>query len=119
MGGTGCKVKEERRVRRQGVVILHPIDSFVGQVMVEVVALFWRHGRINWGPVFIQGGIKLISFSPNKPIEIVKTKVIGPAIERPQGTGLIVRHVVVLAKPAGGIAVGLQDLADGCRALGN
>ena len=82
MGGTRCKIKEEGGVRRQGVVVGQPVNSFVSQILGKVVALFGRGWLIDRIPVFIQGGIPLVGFATDEALEIVEAEVIRPAGER-------------------------------------
>ena len=61
----------------------------------------------------IQVRLPLAGVAADKAVEIFEAHAVRPLIERPGLARLVRRRVVVLAEPRGGVAVRLQDRADG------
>src|SRR4029077_13939899 len=61
----------------------------------------------------------LFGFTAHEPVEVIETHPAGPLVERSSQAVEIRRRVMVLAEPGRGIAVLLEDLADGRFVLGN
>jgi hypothetical protein len=61
----------------------------------------------------------LVAVAAEEAVEILETKTVGPQIERTRLARHPVRHVVHLSEPRRIVAVLLEDLADGARALGD
>ncbi len=58
--------------------------------------------------------LPLVGFATHEAVEVLETHTRGPLLERTGGTAVLeARRVVVLAEPRRGIAVVLEDLADG------
>ena len=88
------------------------LDSVVRHASGEVVAGLLEP-RENLGVVAEQIRHPLVAFAAHETVEIFKAHATRPLVERARGVDLIARRVVVLAKPRCGVAVNLQDGADG------
>ena len=87
-------------------------DGLVRQVGGEVVIGLADPGE-NLGRVLEQIRRPLVGLAAHEAVEVIEAHADRPLIERPGGAVLIARRVVVLAEPGCGVAVLLQDRADG------
>src|SRR5690606_9304485 len=66
-----------------------------------------------------QRGIEVVGLTAEESVEMVETSAKRPVVEGPGGARGVVRDVVVLAPPAGGVTVGGEDLRNERRAPRN
>ena len=108
---TGRQVDEERLVRHQRLLLLHPFDRVGGDVVVEVVALLRRLRRIDRGGALVQVRPVVVRLRAEETIEVLEAAAArGPAVKRSHLARLPDRHLVALADMGGRVAVQLQDL---------
>ena len=112
MGAAGHVVDEERLVGRGGIELSHVLDRLVRHVGGQVVAGLADPGE-DLGGVLEQVRRPLVGLAAHEAVEVVEAHADGPLVEGPGRAVLIARRVVVLAEPGRGVAVLLQDLADG------
>src|SRR5262245_1279805 len=112
MRATGNVVDEERLVGRGRVEPLHVGDRLVRQVGGEVVAGLSDPGG-NLGRVLEQERRPLVGLTAHEAIEVIEAHANGPLIVWASRAVLITWRIVVFAKPGGGVAVLLQNRADG------
>ncbi|MND79457.1 hypothetical protein D3C80_712000 [compost metagenome] len=117
MHGTRGPIEEEGFVRRIGLLVLQPVHRAVGQVFAEVVlrAARWfdRRGAL------VQARFVLGGFAGQEAIEMLKAIAGRPTIERTGSRDLERRGVVPFAEGGGAVAVLLEHLGHGRRALGD
>ena len=112
------EVHEERFVRNQRLLLTHPRDGVVGQVLGEVVALLRSTPRLHRGRALIQRWMPLVGFAADEPEEVLEPAAAGgPGVERSQRAGLIHRHLMALAELRGRIAVQLERLGQRRRCV--
>ena len=109
-------IDEERLVGRRGIELPHVADRLVRHVGGEVVARLADPRKDL--PVVLEkvGGPRSVS-PPMKGVEVVEAHTRRPMVEWATYALLEGRRVVVLTKPGRGIAIVLQDPADGCVVL--
>src|SRR4029077_4864126 len=84
MRSAGRVVHEEWLVRGQRLLLLHPRDGAVRQVLVERVALFPRLSRLDPRRAFKQVGVVLMGLAADEAIEILESPTTrGPMVEGP------------------------------------
>ena len=108
VGGARCEIDEERLVRRQRLLELHPGDGLVGHVGHEVVARVVR--RRDPGHTVIDRRSPLVGLAAEETVELVEARARRPAVGRPGDADLPRRGLVVLAEEAGAVAVQAQHL---------
>src|SRR5262245_9397369 len=111
----GGKIGKEGTIRRYRLLLMNPSDTFVRQIARELISFFRPFGRLDRIGVTDQRRIKLISLAGNKAVEVIEALISRPIVEWSSRTGLVVRHVVVLAKPSAGVSVLLEQFGE-CRA---
>ena len=110
MGGARCEIHEERLVRRERLLELHPGDGLVGHVGHEVVAGVVRRGDA--GHAVIERGIPLVGLAAEEAVELVEARARRPAVGRPGDADLPRRGLVVLAEEGGAVTVQAQHLGE-------
>ena len=111
-------VDEERLVGRQRVHAIHVVDGFVGHRRGQVPAGLALE-RVDLRRVAEEVRLPLVGVAADEAVEVLEAHADGPLVERACLAGLELRRVVVLAEPRGGIAVVLEDAADGGLVLGD
>ena len=104
------EIHHERLVRHQHLLLAHPGDGAIGQVLGQRVALLGRLGRLHGGRAFIEAGKVLVRLAADEAVEMFEARAGRPLVERPHGRDLPERHFVALAELRRRIAVELQDL---------
>ena len=117
VGGTGGEVHEERLVRRQRLLLPHPGDGPVRQILGERVALLGRLRRLDRRGSLEETGIVLIGLATDETVEVLETRTGGPLVEWAGRGYLPHRHLVTLAELARRITVEPQRLRDRCLLL--
>ena len=117
--GPRREVDEERLVGHQGLLLVHPADGPVRQVLGEVVALLGRGGRLDRGRAVVEGRVVLVVLPTDEPVERLEAATArGPGVERPHRRRLPHGHLVALAELGGGVAVELQGQRHGRLVVG-
>src|SRR6476659_6813747 len=111
-------VEEKRLLRRGGIQFRQILDCLIGHIGDEVIAGL-PDPREDWGMIAKEKGCPLIGFTAHEPIEVIKAHPAGPLVEGSSQAVEISRRVMVLAEPGRGVAVLLEDLADGGFVFGN
>ena len=104
------EIHEERLVRRESLLELHPGDGLVGHVGHEVVARLVR-GR-DPGQAVVEARVPLVGLAADEAVELVEARAGRPAIGRPGGADLPRRRLVVLPEEARAVAVQPQHLRE-------
>ncbi len=112
VGGTRGEIDEERLVRRERFLELHPRNGLVSHVRHEIVAFVVRCGDSSH-PV-IDRGIPLVGLAAEETVELVESRTGRPAIGRPGDADLPRRRFMVLAEEAGAVTVQAQHLRQRC-----
>ena len=109
VGGAGREVHEERLVGQQRLLLAHPVDRLVGQVLGQVIALGRRLRRLDRGGALVQGRVPLVVLAADEAVEVLEAAAAGrPRGERARRAGLPDRNLVALAELRRRIAVELQ-----------
>ena len=119
VGGTGGEVHEERFVGRQGLLLSHPGDGPVRQILGEGVTLLRRLGRFDRRGALVKTRVVLVGLTADEPVEVLETRARGPLVERAGRGDLPHRHLVALAELGRRIAVELQRFRDRRLLLGS
>ena len=112
-------VHEEGPVRGHGLVLVQPVDGIVGQILVQVVALFGGLGRRHERRVANQVRLELRRLPGEESVEGLEAQIRRPVLERTGRSGLDGWCVVPLAPRSRGVAVILEHFCHECAALGN
>ena len=99
MGRARGEIHEERLVRRERLLELHPGDGLVGHVGHEVVAGVVRRGDA--GHAVIERGIPLVGLAAEEPVEFVEARARRPAVGRSGDADLPGCGLMVLAEERG------------------
>ena len=110
--GAGSEVHEERLVGHQRLLLAHPRDRLIGEVLGQVVALLRPPRRLDRRRPLVQRGIPLVVLAADEAIEVLKARAGGPHPERPHRAGLPDRHLVALAELPRRVPVELQHLRE-------
>ena len=110
VGRARREIHHERLVRHQHLLLAHPGDGAIGEVLGERIALLRSLGRLHSGRAFVKPGKVLVRFAADEAIKMLKSGAGRPLVERPYGRDLPVRHLVALAELRRRIPVELQDL---------
>jgi hypothetical protein len=113
VGGAGCPVDEERFVGGEGLLLAHPGDGPIGQILGEGVALLRCLFRFHRRGALIEAGIVLVGFTADETVEMLEPRAGGPLVERADRGDLPGRHFVALAELGGRISVEHQRFGDG------
>src|SRR5215469_1445006 len=114
MGCSGCKIHEERFVRRQRLLLRDPVSRLIRHVLHQVVALFRCLFGLDWGRAFVKRWVPLARLASDEAIEILEaTASRWPSVERPNRARLPYRHLVTLTELRCGIAVELEGSRQG------
>ena len=105
-------VEEERLVGLDLVHAVQIVDGVIRHAGDQVPAGLAFEG-IDLRRVAEQVGLPLVGIATDEAVEILEAHADGPLVEGSDLTGLEGRHVVILAEPRGGIAIVLEDAADG------
>ena len=109
MHGTRREIDEERLVRRQRLLLVHPDDGAVGHVLGQVVALFGGGRRLDRGHALVERRVVLARLAADETVEVLEAPTTGrPRVERTHGRGLPGRDLVALAELGGRVPVQLQ-----------
>ena len=109
MGRPVGEVDEERLVRHQRLLLTHPADGPVGQVLGQVVALFGRGRRLDWRRPVVERRVPLVVLAADEPVERLEPTTTGrPGVERTHRRRLPHRHLVALAELRRRVSVQLQ-----------
>ena len=112
VGAAGNVVAEERLIRGNLVELIHPFDGIVRHGSGQVPARL-AHVGINRRGVTEEVRLPLAGVAADEPVEILEAHADGPLVEWTDLARSEGRRVVVLAEPRGGVAVFLENLADG------
>src|SRR6185437_17023750 len=99
VNGTGREIQKIGLLRCERLVGMKPADGIIGQVCRQVVSLL--RSRRRWygtGVTVKTGRFPLVLPATHEAVEVVKSKVGGPMIERSQGTHFPGGSVVPLAE---------------------
>jgi len=110
---SGGEIEQDRLLRRDRLVVAQPFDGLVGHVGHEVVALLGRLARLDRRRVLEQHRVILMRLAADEAVEVVEPHAGRPAVVRAGDAALPVGRVVVLAEPAGPVAIVLEHRADG------
>jgi hypothetical protein len=116
MGAARHVIDEPRLVGRDLLQLLDVLDRLVGHRRSQVPAGVAFEG-VDRGRVAVQVRLPLAGVAADEAVEVLEAHAVGPLLEGPGLRRLEGRRVVVLAEPRGGIAVVLQDRADGALLL--
>ena len=109
MGRPVGEVHEERLVGHQRLLLTHPADGPVGQVLGQVVALLGRRRRLDRGRPVVQRRVPLVVLAADEPVERLEPATTRrPGVERPHRRRLPHRHLVALAELRRRVAVQLH-----------
>ena len=109
VGGTRREVHEERLVRQQRLLLAHPVDRLIGQILGQVIALGRGLRRLNRRGALIQRRVPLVVLAADESVEVLEPATAGrPRGERPRRAGLPDRHLVALAELSGRVTIELQ-----------
>src|SRR5437762_1894639 len=97
--GTWCEVDEERLVRCESLLELHPGDRVVSHVGHKVVA--WVVRCLDPVQPFVKTGRPLVGFAADEAVELVEARTRRPAVGRTGGADFPRRRLVVLAEEGG------------------
>ena len=112
VGATRHVVEEEGLGRLDLVHAVQVVDGVIRHAGGQVPAGLALEG-IDLRSVAEQVGLPLVGVAADEAIEIFEAHADGPQVEGAGLAGLEGRHVVILAEPRGGVAIVLQDSADG------
>ena len=112
MGAARHIVDEERLVGCGLVQAVEIVDGVIRHARRQVPAGLALEGEDLRG-VAEQVGLPLVGVAADEAIEILEPHADRPLVEGTCHAGLEGRRVVILAEPRGGIAIVLQDAADG------
>ena len=118
VGGAGREVHEERLVGHQGLLLPHPGDGAVGEILGQRVALLGRLRRLDRRGALVQPGVVLVGLATDEAVEVLEAGSGRPLVERARGRHLPHGHLVALAELRGRIAVELQGFGDRRLLLG-
>ncbi len=108
----GREVHEEGLVGHQRLLLTHPRDGAIREILGERVALFGRLRRLDGRGPFVEAGIVLIRFAADETVEVFEARTGRPLMERSHRAHLPERDLVTFAELRRGVAVQLQDLGD-------
>ena len=111
MNSARCHVAKKGFLRGHRLLHLDPTDRLIGQIKVQVVIGLADVG-LDWRRAIKECGPPVVRDTADEAIELLEAQARGPAIERARLGGLPVRHVMILPKPSGVVAVELQHLTD-------
>ena len=107
--GARREIDEERLLRHQRLLLMHPADGAVGHVLGEVVALFGGGRRLDRRHALVERRVVLARLAADKAVEVLEAPAAGrPGVERTHGRSLPGRHLVALAELGGRVPVQLQ-----------
>ena len=87
VGGARREVHEERFVGHQRLLLAHPGDGAIGEILGEGVALLGSLRRLHRCGALIQARVVLVGFSADETVEVLEPRTGGPLIETaPQAT---------------------------------
>jgi hypothetical protein len=75
--GAGREIDEERLVGHQRLLLVHPLDRLVRQVLGEVVALLRGPVGLDRNRVAIRRGRPLVSLGTDEPVEVLEPAAAG------------------------------------------
>ena len=103
------EVHEERLVGHQGLLLTHPADRVVRQILRQVITLLGRRRRLDRGRTAVQGGIPLVVLTTDEAIEVLEAAATRrPGVERAHRRRLPHRHLVALTELCRRVTVQLQ-----------
>ena len=82
VGGAGREVHEERLVGHQRLLLAHPGDGAVGQILGERVALLGRLRRLDRRGALVQARVVLVGLAADEAVEVLEPRTGGPLVER-------------------------------------
>jgi hypothetical protein len=104
-----CEIDEERLVGHQRLLLTHPADGTIRQVLCQVITLFRRSGGLHRRRAVIQRRIPLVVLPADEPVKRLEPPASGrPGVKRAQPRGLPHWHLVALAELGRGVSVELQ-----------
>ena len=113
MRGMRCarrEIDKERLLRHQRLLLTHPGDGPIGQILGQVITLFRGRRRLHRCRTVIQRRIPLIVLPANEPVERLEpTTTRGPRVKRAHRRRLPHRHLMALTELRGRIPVQLQS----------
>lgn len=118
MRTAGREVHEELLVRHQRLLLMDPLDRVRRDVIVEVVALLRRLGRLDRSRALEQVRPVVVGLRADEPIKVLKPAAARrPRVKRSHLARLPRRHVVTLVDMRRRVAVQRQDLRQRRRRL--
>ena len=103
--GAGAVMQVKRLVRRDLPGIGDELDRLVGQVLVQVIALFGCPRRLDLVVVVHQVGVVLVGISAHEAIEALEASTQRPAVVGTRGGFQVGRDQVILADHEGAVAL--------------
>ena len=105
----GREVHEERLVGHQRLLLAHPADRPIGEVLGQVVALLGGRRRLHRRRAVVQRRVPLVVLPADEPVERLEPAATRrPRIERTHRRRLPHRHLVALAELRRRVPVQLQ-----------
>ena len=78
----GREVHEERLVWHQCLLRAHPVDSVVGEVLGEVVALLGGLGRLDRRRALVERRVPLVVLAADEAVEVLEPRAGRPHVKR-------------------------------------
>ena len=110
VGRARSEVHEKRLVGHQRLLLIHPGDRLVGEILGQVVALLGGLLWLHRGRALVEGWIPLVVLSADEAVEVLEPRAGRPHVEGPHRARLPDRHLVALAELRRGVAVHPQDV---------
>jgi hypothetical protein len=67
------EIHKERLLRHQRLLLTHPRDGPIGQILGQVIALLWRRRRLDRRRTVIERRIPLVVLATDEPVERLET----------------------------------------------
>ncbi len=113
------EVGEERTIRHERLLLAHPRDRLVGDVLGEVIPLLRGLRRLDRHGAVVERGVVLVRLAADEAVEVLEPAArMRPVVERPHRARLPHRHLMALAELRGRVAVQPQRLGERRAVLG-
>ena len=106
------QVGEERPIGGDRLLVLHPGDRVVDQVLGQVVAVLGQPVRLDGVATLVELRVPVVHLRAHEAVEEVEALAHRPPLERPRRADLHRRGLVPLADRRGAVAVAAEDLRD-------
>ena len=110
------EVGEERSVGGDRLLVLHPGDRVLDQVLAQVVAVLRQPVGLDRVAALVELRVPVVHLRAHEPVEEVEALTHRPPRERTRRADLDRRGLVPLADRRGAVAVAAEDLRDRRRA---